>query len=73
MRHKLKVALGLTILPVFTLLYFADKFVLWFMPWKSSDTIQKWIYDPKKATQSLFRVIGALALFGLYQLVTNIF
>jgi hypothetical protein len=73
MRHKLKVALGLTILPVFTLLYFADKFVLWFMPWKSSDTIQKWIYDPKKATESLFRVIGALAVFGLYQLVTNIF
>ena len=73
MRHKLKVALGLTILPVFTLLYFADKFVLWFMPWKSSDTIQKWIYDPKKATESLFRVIGALAIFGLYQLVTNLF
>jgi hypothetical protein len=73
MRHKLKVALGLTILPVFTLLYFADKFVLWFMPWKSSDTIQKWIYDPKKATESLFRVIGALAVFGLYQLVTNLF
>lgn len=73
MRHKLKVALGLTILPVFTLLYFADKFVLWFMPWKSSHTIQKWIYDPKKATESLFRVIGALAVFGLYQLVTNLF
>jgi hypothetical protein len=73
MRHKLKVALGLTILPVFTLLYFADKFVLWFMPWKSSDTIQKWIYDPKKATESLFRVIGALALFGLYELITNLF
>jgi hypothetical protein len=73
MRHKLKVALGLTILPVFTLLYFADKFVLWFMPWKSSDTIQKWIHDPKKATESLFRVIGALAVFGLYQLVTNLF
>jgi hypothetical protein len=73
MRHKLKVALGLTILPVFTLLYFADKFVLYFMPWKSSETIQKWIYDPKKATQSLFRVIGALAIFGLYELITNIF
>ena len=73
MRHKLKVALGLTILPVFTLLYFADKFVLWFMPWKSSETIQKWIYDPKKATESLFRVIGALAIFGLYELVTNLF
>ena len=73
MRQKLKVVLGLTILPVFTLLYFADKFVLWFMPWKSSDTIQKWIYDPKKATESLFRVIGALAVFGLYELVTNLF
>jgi len=73
MRHKLKVALGLTILPIFTLLYFADKFVLWFMPWKSSDTIQKWIYDPKKATESLFRVIGALAVFGLYELITNLF
>ena len=73
MRHKLKVALGLTILPVFTLLYFADKFVLYFMPWKSSDTIQKWIYDPKKATESLMRVIVALAIFGLYYLITNLF
>jgi len=73
MKNKLKVVLGLTILPIFTLLYFADKLVLWFMPWKSSDTIQKWIYDPKKATQSLFRVIGALAIFGLYELITNLF
>lgn len=73
MRHKLKVALGLTILPVFTLLYFADKFVLWFMPWKSSDTIQKWIYDPKKATESLMRVIVALAIYGLYYLINNLF
>ena len=73
MRHKFKVALGLTILPVFTLLYFADKFVLYFMPWKSSDTIQKWIYDPKKATESLMRVIVALAIFGLYYLITNLF
>jgi hypothetical protein len=73
MRHKLKVALGLTILPVFTLLYFADKFVLYFMPWKSSDTIQKWIYDPKKATESLMRVIVALAICGLYYLITNLF
>lgn len=73
MRHKLKVVLGLIILPVFTLLYFADKFVLYFMPWKSSETIQKWIYDPKKATQSLMRVIAALAVCGLYYLISNLF
>jgi hypothetical protein len=73
MKHRFKVALGLTILPVFTILYFADKFVLYFMPWKSSDTIQKWIYDPKKATESLMRVIVALALIGLYYLIANMF
>lgn len=73
MRQKFKVALGFTILPVFMMLYFADKFVLYFMPWKSSDTIQKWIYDPKKATESLFRVIVALAICGLYYLITNLF
>lgn len=73
MKHRFKVALGLTILPVFTTLYFADKFVLFFMPWKSSDTIQKWLYDPKKATESLMRVIVALAIIGLYYLITNIF
>ena len=73
MRQKFKVALGFTILPIFMMLYFADKFVLYFMPWKSSDTIQKWIYDPKKATESLFRVIVALAIYGLYYLITNIF
>jgi len=73
MRQKFKVALGFTILPMFMMLYFADKFVLYFMPWKSSDTIQKWIYDPKKATESLFRVIVALAIYGLYYLITNLF
>lgn len=73
MKHKIKVALGLMILPVFALLYFADKFVLYFMPWKSSDTIQKWIYDPKKATESLVRVIVSLALIGLYYLIANMF
>jgi len=73
MKHRFKVALGLTILPVFTTLYFADKFVLFFMPWKSSDTIQKWLYDPKKATESLMRVIVALAIIGLYYLITNMF
>jgi hypothetical protein len=73
MKHRFKVALGLTILPVFTTLYFADKFVLLFMPWKSSETIQKWLYDPKKATESLMRVIVALAIIGLYYLVVNMF
>jgi len=73
MRQKFKVALGFTILPMFMMLYFADKFVLYFMPWKSSDTIQKWIYDPKKATESLLRVIVALAIYGLYYLITNLF
>jgi hypothetical protein len=43
------------------------------MPWKSCDTIQKWIYDPKKATESLMRVIVALALIGLYYLMANMF
>jgi hypothetical protein len=43
------------------------------MPWKSCDTIQKWIYDPKKASESLIRVIVALALIGLYYLMANMF
>lgn len=73
MKHKLKVTLGLMILPIFTLLYCADKFVLLFMPWKSSHTIQKWIYDPKKSAESLLRVIAALAIIGLYYLIANMF
>ena len=73
MNHKLKVAIGLTILPIFIILYFADKIILYFMPWKSSDNIQKWIYDPKKATESLIRVIVGLVLVGFYYLITNLF
>ena len=71
MNHKLKVAIGLTILPIFIALYFTDKIVLLFMPWKSSDTIQKWLHDPKKATESLIRVIVSLILIGLYYLIAN--
>lgn len=73
MKHKFKVVLGILMLPIFTILYFSDRFVLLFIPWKSSHTIQKWIYDPKKAAESLLRVIAALAIIGLYYLIANIF
>lgn len=73
MKHKFKVVLGILMLPIFTILYFSDRFVLLFIPWKSSDTIQKWIYDPKKAFESIIRVVAATALIGLYYLIANIF
>lgn len=73
MKQRLKIIIGFTILPFFIMLYFTDKLVLWFMPWKSSEVIQKWIYDPKKATESLMRVIVALAIIGLYYLIANLF
>lgn len=73
MKHKFKVVLGILMLPIFIILYFLDRFVLLFIPWKSSHTIQKWIYDPKKAFESIIRVVAAMALIGLYYLIANIF
>jgi hypothetical protein len=69
MKQKLKITFGIILLPIFFTLYMADKFVLWFMPWKTTDTVQIWIYDPKKATYSLFRVLFVLSIYGLYKLI----
>jgi hypothetical protein len=66
---NLKVVTGFLILPIFTALFFLDRAVLFFCPWLTAKPIQKWIYNAQDATNSLIRVIVALSIYGLFELI----
>jgi hypothetical protein len=66
---KLKIITGFLILPFFTALFVLDRIILTACWWLTSIPIQKWIYDENHAYKSLIRVIIALAIYGLFELI----
>jgi len=66
---KLKVITGFLILPIFTALFVIDRIILTACWWITSIPIQKWIYDESHAYKSLIRVIVALSIYGLFELI----
>jgi len=66
---KLKVITGFLILPIFTALFVMDRIILTACWWITSIPIQKWIYDESHAYKSLIRVIVALSIYGLFELI----
>lgn len=69
MKQKLKIAAGIILIPIFTALFLTDRFILLFFPWKKMDNIREWMFDAEKATHSVYRLMAALALFGIYKLI----
>lgn len=67
--YYLKVTAGILLMPLFASLYFVDRVILIAMPWKPTDKIQTWIVDPQKATHSVYRLMAALAIYGIYKLI----
>lgn len=66
---NLKVVTGFLILPLFVGLFWLDRFVLTFCWWLTSKPVQKWIHSEQDVINSLIRVIVALSIYGLYQLI----
>jgi hypothetical protein len=66
---KLKVITGFLILPIFTALFVIDRIILTACWWLTAIPIQKWIYDENHAYKSLIRVIVALSIYGLFELI----
>jgi hypothetical protein len=67
--YYLKVTAGILLMPLFASLYFVDRFILIAMPWKPTDKIQDWMLSPEKATHSVYRLMVALAIYGIYSLI----
>jgi hypothetical protein len=66
---KLKLITGFLILPIFTALFVLDRIILTACWWITSIPIQTWIYDENHAYKSLIRVIVALSIYGLFELI----
>lgn len=66
---NLKVITGFLILPLFVGLFWLDRFVLTLCWWLTSKPVQKWIHSEQDVINSLIRVIVALSIYGLYELI----
>lgn len=66
---KLKLITGFLILPLFVGLFWLDRFVLTICWWLTAKPVQKWIHSEQDVINSLIRVIVALSIYGLYQLI----
>lgn len=69
MKKKLKITAGIILIPIFTALFFMDRFILLFFPWKKMDNIREWMFDAEKATHSVYRLMFALSIYGIYKLI----
>ena len=66
---NLKVITGFLILPLFVSLFWLDRFLLTFCWWLTGKPVQKWIHSEQDVINSLIRVIVALSIYGLYELI----
>lgn len=65
---KLRLTFGIMLMPLFAIIYFADRIMTIFMPWIEHVKINKWFAGQKEMVASFIRVLTALLLFGLYSL-----
>jgi len=66
---KLRLALGIALMPLFGVIYFADRIMTVAMPWIEHVKINKWFAGTKEMTQSFVRVLTAVLIYGFYQLM----
>jgi hypothetical protein len=66
---RLKIALGLTLLPLFTFIYFIDRAILVLLPWIEQKTVKKWFDDVPLMVYSVVRVTAAFLIWLIYDLI----
>jgi uncharacterized membrane protein len=66
---KFKIALGLALLPLFTIIYFLDRFILVALPWIEQKTVKKWFDDIPLMVYSVTRVTAAFVIWLIYDLI----
>lgn len=73
MKEKLKITLGILLLPVFAALYYNDKLMLFVLPHLEQKPIHKWFTDNKAMTNSAIRVVAFWASVGIYNIIMYVF
>ena len=66
---KARLILGMTLLPLFAVIYFIDRALVLIMPWIEHANIKKWFSGTKEMTASFIRVLTLLICYGVYSLV----
>ena len=70
MKEKLKVAFGITLLPLFAAMYYMDKVILLFLPHLPQESVQKWFGSQKEMVSSTIRVVAFWGAVGIYYVIT---
>jgi len=66
---KARLILGITLLPLFGVIYFLDRILVICMPWIEHANIGKWFSGKKEMTESFIRVLTIALIFGIYSLI----
>jgi|APGre2960657404_1045060.scaffolds.fasta_scaffold98907_3 hypothetical protein len=73
MKKKIKIALGLSLMPLFALIYFADRALLIILPHLEQKKITHWFESNEAMTGSFLRMLSVGTITGIYYLITWIF
>jgi len=65
-KKKLKVALGISLLPIFGLIFFIDRALLLFLFWLPQSKITTWFEGQKEMASSFTRVLSLGVILGIY-------
>lgn len=73
MKRKIKIALGLSLMPLFALVYFMDRALLVILPHLEQKKINQWFESNQAMTGSFLRILSVATITGIYKLVTYLF
>lgn len=73
MNKKIKIALGLSLMPIFALVYFMDRALLVILPHLEQKKITQWFESNQSMTGSFLRILSVTIITGIYKLITYLF
>jgi hypothetical protein len=66
MKEKMKMILGICLMPIFILAYYNDKLIMLLLPHLETPSIQSWFRNNKAMSNTLVRLVGFWASIGIY-------
>jgi hypothetical protein len=69
MKKALKITAGILLIPIIFILFYADRIVLLFLPWKEQKTIQVFYNYIDNIIIALWRVLTVAIFYILYLLI----
>lgn len=73
MKKKIRIALGLSLMPLFALVYFMDRALLIILPHLEQKKINQWFESNQAMTGSFLRILSVATITGIYKLITWMF